>query len=140
MLREPFRNLQHHHAVPRKVSQNLWKWTFSQKLSFDEKFRLLTISLEVRFQTRIFSMFASISEDESVIWSCFWCRCKELLLCNLLHTYSITVQCLETFLISFEKKVSLKKHTIVVVCKSVSSKESKFFVRLAFIFWEKLYF
>ena len=80
----------------------------------------------------IFHMFASISEDESVIWSCFCWRCKELLLGSLLHTCSITVQCLETFLIGFQKKVSLKKHTIVVVCKPVSSKGSRFFVKWYF--------
>ena len=79
--------------------------------------------------SRIFHMFASISEDESVIWSCFCCRCKEFMLGNLLETYSMTVQYLETFLIAFEKIASVKKHTIVVVCKPVSSKGSKFFVK-----------
>ena len=72
-----------------------------------------------------FPIFTSISENESVIWSCFWCRCKELLLGNLLDTYSMTIQYLENFLIAFEKIVSLTKQTIVVICKPVSSKGSK---------------
>ena len=90
--------------------------------------------------SRIFPIFASIPEDESVIWSCFWCCCKELLLGNLLDTYSMTVQYLETFLIDFEKMVSLKKQTIAVVCKPASSEWSKLVVKLEFLsktsFWK----
>ena len=90
--------------------------------------------------SHIFPMFASISENKSVIWSCFWYRCKELPLGNLLNTYNITVQCLEPFLIAFEKKVSLKKHNIAVVCKPASSEWSKLVVKWEFLsktsFWK----
>ena len=83
--------------------------------------------------SHIFPMFASISDNKSVIWSYFWYRCEELPLGNLLGIYNITVQCLEPFLIAFEKKVSLKKHTIAVLCKPASSEWSQFVVKLELV-------
>ena len=133
MFREPFKYLEQYHTVTRKVSQSFWNKVFLKNANLTKKFNLRWSRPSSDFKvSRIFPMFASISEDESAICSCFCCRCKQLLLGNLLHTYSITVQCLESFLIAFEKKVSLKKHTVAVVCKLVSSKESKFFVKLEF--------
>ena len=122
MFGEPFKYLQNYYKVQRKISQSLSKWSFLQNFTLPENLKLLRSRRNSDFKvSRILPLFASISENESFILSCFWLHSQELLTSNLLNRYSISmiVQCLQFFLTS-EKKNSLKKHVIVVACKSFS--------------------
>ena len=84
MFVEPFRYLQRYFKIPRKISQSLSKWSFLQNFTLTENFKLLRSRPNSDFKvSRILLMFASISENESFILSCFWWHCRELLTSNL---------------------------------------------------------
>ena len=83
---------------------------FFQNFTLMENFKLLRSWPNSDFKvSRILPMFASISENESFILSCFWWHCQELLTSNLLDRYNMIVQCLQMLLITFEKNNSIKK-------------------------------